>query len=225
MKIRVFLADDHHIFREAQCGLLAAQPDMVVVGQTGDGTQVMEQVAACAPHVVCMDITMPGMNGIDVTRDLKRALPMVKVVALSAYSDQRHVMEMLGAGASGFVTKMEASDELLRAIRAVLGGRTYLCPDVSGEMAGALVEQGRRSTPQVVLGERERQVLKLVTTGYTSAQIAEALSIATSTVDVHRRNIMRKLDRHSVAALTRYVVDNERGERPLSQSPVPDNTL
>jgi DNA-binding NarL/FixJ family response regulator len=213
MKIRIFLADDHHIFREALCSLLNAQTDMDVVGQTGDGLQIQEMVAACAPHVVCMDITMPGMNGIEVTRNLQRSMPQVKVVALSAFSDQRNVMDMLGAGAAGFVTKMEASDELLRAIRAVLNGRTYLCPDVSGEMAGALVEQVRRGRSAVVLGERERQVLKLVTTGYTSHQIAEELSIATSTVDVHRRNIMRKLDRHSVAALTRYVVEHERGER------------
>lgn len=225
MNIRIFLADDHHIFREALCSLLKAQPDMDVVGQTGDGLQVIERVQACVPHVVCMDITMPGMNGIEVTRELKRSLPLVKVVALSAHADQRHVMEMLGAGASGFVTKMEASDELLRAIRAVLQGRTYLCPDVSGDMAGALVEQGRRGRSTVVLGERERQVLKRVTTGYTSAQIAEELSIATSTVDVHRRNIMRKLDRHSVAALTRYVVDHERGERESALSVTPVNPL
>ena len=215
MKTRVFLADDHQIFRDALCGLLNAQPDIDVVGQTGDGLQVLDRVMACAPHVVCMDIGMPGMNGIEVTRTLHRALPLVKVVALSANSEQCYVLEMLEAGASGFVTKLEASDELLRAIRAVLQGRTYLCPDVSGAMAGAMASQGREGRVPVVLGERERQVLKLVTTGYTSAQIADAMSIATSTVEVHRRNIMRKLDRHSVAALTRYVVDHERGERDM----------
>src|SRR3990167_394134 len=162
-KVRVLLADDHQMFREALCHLLQSQPDMEV--------------------------------------------------ALSAYSDQQYVLDMLNAGASGYVTKAEASDELLRAIRTVLSGRTYLCPDVAGVVTGALVGQGGAARPTAVLGARERQVLKLVAEGCTSVQIADMLNIAPSTVEVHRRNIMRKLGRHSVAALTRYVVNNERGQR------------
>jgi DNA-binding NarL/FixJ family response regulator len=219
MKIRIFLADDHQMFREALRNLLQAQADLEVVGHTGDGLQVLELVRASAPHVVCMDLNMPGMSGIEITRTLRQTLPQVKVLALSAYSEQRHVLDMLNVGANGFVTKTEASEELLRAIQAVLRGRTYLCPDVSGHITDALLTQTGRGRPQVVLGERERQVLRLVTTGYTSSEIAQKMSIATSTVEVHRRNIMRKLDRHSVAELTRYVVNHERDERGFSASP------
>ena len=147
------------------------------------------------------------------TRQLLALMPQVKVVALSAYADQPYVLEMLQSGACGYVTKAEASDELLRAIRTVLQGRTYLCPDVAGVVAGAVVGQSDPARPAAMLGARERQVLKLVAEGCTSVQIADLLGIAPSTVEVHRRNIMRKLDRHSVAALTRYVVNNERGLR------------
>lgn len=212
-KVRVLLADDHQMFREALCHLLQSQPDMEVVGQTGDGMQVLDLARRTAPQIVCMDISMPGMDGAEVTRILRTVLPQVMVVALSAYSDQQYVLDMLNAGASGYVTKAEASDELLRAIRTVLSGRTYLCPDVAGVVTGALVGQGGAARPTAVLGARERQVLKLVAEGCTSVQIADMLNIAPSTVEVHRRNIMRKLDRHSVAALTRYVVNNERGLR------------
>lgn len=218
MKIRILLADDHQMFSEALRNLLDAQPDLEVVGHTGDGLQVIPLARATAPHIVCMDISMPGMSGIDVTRALQLVMPQVKVIALSAYSDQSYVQDILNAGASGFVTKIEASDELLRAIQAVLRGRTYLCPDVSGVLTDVFLGRSGRIRPAAVLGARERQVLKLVTTGHTSPQIAKLMSIAPSTVDVHRRNIMRKLDRHSVAELTRYVVNNERGDREFAPS-------
>ena len=201
------------MFREALSHLLQSQPDMEVVGQAGDGLQVLDLARETQPQIVCLDISMPGMEGTEVTRRLRTVLPQVKVVALSAFSDQQYVLDMLNAGACGYVTKAEASEELLRAIRTVLGGRTYLCPDVAGVVTGALVGQGGVPKSTAVLGARERQVLKLVAEGCTSVQIADMLGIASSTVEVHRRNIMRKLGRHSVAALTRYVVNNERGER------------
>ncbi|MEN9398705.1 MAG: hypothetical protein RLZ81_3235 [Pseudomonadota bacterium] len=206
MELRVLLADDHQMFRDALCNLLHSRPGLEVVAQTGDGLQVLGLARACAPHIVCMDIGMPGMNGVEVTRALRAAMPHVKVIALSAYTDQRYVMDMLGAGACGYVTKAEASDELLRAIEMVQRGRTYLCPDVSGAVADAVLNKGDRPQPTSALGARERQVLQLVAEGYTSNQIGQKLHIASSTVEVHRRNIMRKLGLHSVAELTRYVV-------------------
>jgi two-component system NarL family response regulator len=213
MKTRILLADDHQLFREALCHLLDTQPDLEVAGQVGNGLQVLEQARQTGAQVVCMDISMPGMDGTEVTRALLAALPGVKVVALSAYSDQQYVLDMLQAGAMAYVTKAEASDELLRAIRAVLQGRSYLCPDVAAVVTGAAVAQGGATPGSARLGARERQVLKLVAEGCTSNQIADLLHIAPSTVDVHRRNIMRKLNRHSVAELTRYVINNERGVR------------
>lgn len=213
MKIRILLADDHLMFREALCYLLHKQADLEVVAQTGDGLQVVPLACATVPHIVCMDIGMPGLNGIDATRAVLTELPMVKVVALSAYTDQRHVLDMLKAGAHAYVTKVEAGEELLNAIRAVLRGRSYLCPDVAGVVTGELLIGSGRVPLPAVLGERERQVLRLVAEGHTSNKIAELMRIAASTVEVHRRNIMRKLDRHSVAELTRYVVNHERGNR------------
>jgi len=210
MTIRILIADDHQMVRELLCHVLQVQSEWEVVAQTGDGLQVIPLIQTTAPHVVCMDISMPGMNGIELTRSILQQWPHIKVVALSAHDDQRHVLDMLDAGASAYVTKLEASTEVLNAVRAVLRGRTYLCPDVAGVVTDSML--GRRARSSVVLGERERQVLKLVAAGHTSNQIAQQLLIASSTVEVHRRNIMRKLDRHSVAELTRYVVNNERAD-------------
>jgi two-component system NarL family response regulator len=209
MKMRILIVDDHKMLRGALCQLMQAQPDMEVVGQSSDGHDIVTLVQQTAAHLVCMDIGLPGMNGIELTRLLSRALPNLKVVALSAYSDRPHVLDMINAGAKGYVTKVEDGDELLRAIRAVYNGRLYLSPDVAEVVTQSLIVKIRPGRPAVVLGARERQVLKLVAQGLTSSQIAAQLLIASSTVDVHRRNIMRKLDRHSVAELTRYVIENE----------------
>ena len=213
MKMRILIVDDHKMLRGALCHLMQAQPDMEVVGQSSDGREIVALAHETAPHLVCMDIGLPGMNGIELTRLLLQSLPHLKVIALSAYSDKGHVLDMLNAGATGYVTKVEDGEELLRAIRAVFHGRLYLCPDVAEVVTQALFQQIRPGRSMVLLGARERQVLKLVAQGHTSSQIAADLLIAASTVEVHRRNIMRKLDRHSVAELTRYVIENERWNR------------
>jgi DNA-binding NarL/FixJ family response regulator len=209
MKMRILIVDDHKMLRGAMCQLVQSQADMEVVGQSGDGHDIVALAQETAAHLVCMDIGLPGINGIELTRLLLRELPHLKVVALSAYSDKLHVLDMINAGAKGYVTKVEDSEELLRAIRAVYHGRLYLCPDVAEVVTHSLFQQIRPGRPAVALGARERQVLKLVAQGHTSNEIASQLQIAASTVDVHRRNIMRKLDRHSVAELTRYVIENE----------------
>ena len=213
MKTRILLADGHQMFREALRCLLQLQSTLDVVGITGDGLQVIPLAHDTAPHIICIDLDIPGMNGLEVTRALRTEMPQVKVVVLAAFAEQHNVVDMLSAGAKAFVTKIESSEELLRAIQAVLSGRTYLSPDVANVVTSALINNHDRTVSEVVLGNRERQVLRLVTTGHTSIQIGKLLLIAASTVEVHRRNIMRKLDRHNVADLTRYVVNNERGER------------
>jgi len=204
MKIRLLLVDDHQIFREALQRLLLSVTDVEVVGQASSGVEVLELARATAPHVVCMDINMPGMNGIEATRSLHTELPAVRVVALSTHLEQRYVLETLQAGATGYVTKSEGCDELLHAVRAAAQGRTYISSEVAALMAGDLLDQhaGHR---EKMLGPREWQVLTLVADGHTSHEIASQLGIAAATVEVHRRNIMRKLDLHSVAELTRYV--------------------
>lgn len=213
MTIRIFLADDHIMFREALCNLLRTHDHMEVVGQTGDGLQIAPLCSTLLPDIVCMDINMPGLDGIASTRQLRQLCPHTKVIALSAYTDQRYVLDMLGAGARAYVTKAEASDKLLHAIRVVQEGRTYLCPDVASAFADAALSPMETRKLGVVLSTREQQVAQGVAEGKTSSQIANALFIAPSTVEVHRRNIMRKLNLRNVADLTRYVMTQPKTEQ------------
>ena len=188
--------------------MLEKEIDIDVVGEAGDGAALLEVVARTMPDVAVVDIAMPGMNGIEATRRLLAGHPRLKVIALSAYSDRRFVLEMLNAGAKGYLIKASAGDELARAIRAIAQGQTYLCPEV----AGAIVEVARGKKPSLAgnasanLGRREREVLALLADGKSSSEIAARLHIAVSTVEVHRRNIMRKLDLHNVAELTKYAI-------------------
>lgn len=208
MNLRILLADDHQLFREALKLLLEKEKDIKVVAETGDGTEVPRLVKENAIDIVCMDVRMPGMNGIETTRRLVANGATVKVIGLSAYPDHQYVTEMICAGASGYVTKSEAGTELLRAIRSIMRNRVYLCPEVMEAVSGALYSSDGTSKGRAPnqLGARERQVLQLVAEGCSSSQIADRLHIATSTVEVHRRNIMRKLDLHNVADLTRYSI-------------------
>jgi two-component system NarL family response regulator len=210
MTVRILLADDHQMFREALGNLLRAEADVDVVGETGNGVEVLSLTATLLPDLVCMDIHMPGMDGIEATRELRRIYPRIRVIALSAFTDQCYVLDMLAAGASGYVTKAQASDELLRAIRSVARGCTYLCPDVAGVVASAASAAPSSAGAQVCLSAREKQVATRVAQGQTSIQIADALFIAPSTVEVHRRNIMRKLGLRNAADLTRYVLSQDR---------------
>ncbi|MDP2795064.1 MAG: response regulator transcription factor [Sulfurisoma sp.] len=208
MKLRILLADDHQMFREALRSLLEKDPRLDVAAETGDGLEVLRLVGEMSPDIVCMDINMPGMNGIETTRQITAAWPSVRVIALSAFSEPQYIQDMMNAGAAAYVTKAAAGAELLRAIDAASRDRTYLCPDATDAVKGILSGHGDETKGPARIGARERQVLQLVAAGFTSAQIADQLHIAASTVEVHRRNIMRKLDLHSVAGLTRYAIRN-----------------
>jgi two-component system NarL family response regulator len=207
-RLRILLADDHRMFREALRGLLDGMPDLEVVAETGNGLDVVGLACETAADIACMDIGMPGMNGIEVTRRLVAICPDIKVIAVSAYAERRYVLDMISAGAAAYVTKAGAGDELLRAIDSVRNKQMYLCPLAANAVAGALSAglTGNKGL-STQLGARERQVLQLVAEGVTSPQIAVRLNIAQSTVEVHRRNIMRKLNLHSVAELTRYAIN------------------
>lgn len=207
-KLRVLLAEDHRMFREALRYMLAREPDIQIVGEVGDGVELLQCAGEAAPDVVCMDVSMPRMTGIEATRRLLAMNPTIKVIGLSAYTEKHFVLDMLDAGAVGYVTKAEAGEELLRAIRATRSGRRYLCPSVAAMVAEALLPQPTGSAPNSRLSARERQVLQLIAEGNTSPQIAHSLYLAPSTIEVHRRNIMRKLNLHSVADLTRYAIRN-----------------
>ncbi|MDX8399608.1 MAG: response regulator [Gallionellaceae bacterium] len=212
--IQVVLADDHKVMLEALSMLLEKEKLIKIVGTSSDGRALLDTAASLKPDVVVMDVGMPGMSGIIATRRLVSAQPKTKVVALSAFAQEQYVLEMFKAGASAYVLKENASLELVRAIYAVMKGQKYLCPDVSAAVVNSTGIQPMAGSFQ--LSPRESEVLQLLAEGYRSPQIAKRLFISTSTVDVHRRNIMKKLELHNVADLTKYAIS--KGLTTVSQA-------
>ena len=208
MSIKVLLVDDHAIIREGLRSLLEKQPDMEVVADTDDGRKAFDFVRELLPDIVIMDITMPGLNGIEATRQIITKFPKVKVIALSIHSKRRYVTDMLSAGASGYILKECLFDELVQAIRAIVAGGRYLSPRITDVVINDYVK--RLSTvadsPLQSLSVREREVLQLVAEGRSTKQIALELHVSTKTIEANRRQIMDKLDIHSVAELTKYAV-------------------
>lgn len=207
MRIRLILVDDHALVREGLRALLEKRPDIEVAGEAGEGAAALKLVAELAPDMVVMDIGMRGMNGIEATRQIVAEHPEVRVIALSTHSDKRYVLEMLAAGASGYVLKEAAAEELYTAVRAVSRKRTYL----SEELAGVLEDDRAGQSPAAhlhasALSRREREVLQLLAEGRSSPMIARRLHISVRTVEAHRRNIMAKLNLYTVAELTKYAV-------------------
>jgi two-component system NarL family response regulator len=217
MSIRILLVDDHQMFRDGLRSILASKEGVEVVGEAGDGSVAVEMAAALTPDVVIMDIGMHGLNGVEATRRIKANDPGAQVVALSTHSDKRYVLSMLEAGASGYVLKTAAVDEMCRAVQAVVEGKRYLSPEITGVVVDAHLHapaQPGAPSPSP-LGTREREILQLLAEGQSSPEIARRLNIATSTVETHRRNIMRKLDAHSIAELTKFAV--REGLTPLER--------
>ena len=178
------------------------------MGEAASGREAIELAKKLTPQVVVMDVAMQDMNGIEATRQIRNACPGVRVIALSSHSDSRYVSAMLDAGACGYVLKANAYDDLRRAVDAACRGKTYLCADVTesvvaASLHGAGVATSASSTP---LTAREREVLQLLSEGLSSPEIGRRLFVATSTVETHRRNVMRKLGIHSVADLTKYAI-------------------
>lgn len=201
--IRLILVDDHQLLREALREKLSKEADIDIIGEAGDGRSALRLVAELLPDIVLLDIGLPDMNGVEITARLNDDYPDIKILALSMYSDKRFVMEMLKAGAAGYVTKTSAGSELLDAIRAVAAGKRYLGAEVAAAIADGVRDAADKTAR---LGRREREVLRLLTEGLRTPDIADRLHISTGTVEVHRRNIMRKLDLHTVAELTKYAI-------------------
>ena len=206
MSIRLMLVDDHKMLREALRTILERAGDIVVVAEAEDGAAALERARALAPDVVVMDIGLVGMNGIETTRRMLAENPAIKVLGLSAIGDRRTVTRMLEAGATGYVAKSAGSEELLHGIRAVAQGETYLYAGAAAAIVDSVRKQSLQGRQGETLGRREREVLQLLASGKTSVQIAGTLGIAAGTVEVHRRNIVRKLDLHNVAELTKYAI-------------------
>lgn len=208
MTIHIVLADDHQIVRQGLRTLLAAEPDMKVVGEADNGRATLKLVQDLAPQVVIMDISMPDLNGIEATRQILAETPEIKVIALSMHSDSLFVLNMLKAGASGYLLKDCALEELVKAIRTVVRQKTYLSPGVSDilikDLAGNWTSNS--SSAFSILTVREREVLQLMAEGRNTNQIAENLCVSVKTVEAHRKQMMNKLGIHSVAELTKYAI-------------------
>ncbi len=208
MKIRVLLVDDHTLLRQALRVLLENETDIEVVGELGDGKHVLDMAQQLDPDVIVMDVSMPAVNGIDAAKALLNKRPLSRIVALSAFGYKQFIMEMMDAGALAYVIKSAAGEQLVRAIRSVTNGETYLCPESAMTLIASQRNQDMNgmSNAKRNLARREIDVLRLLAQGKSSPQIGADLHIAPSTVDVHRRNIMDKLDLHSVAELTKYAI-------------------
>lgn len=202
--VRIVLVEDHQIVREGLRAILEKE-GLQIVGEAADGRQAIELVETMKPDVVVMDVSMPNLNGIDATKKLTLVDPKVKVIGLSMNSDRRYVLEMLGAGAVGYLVKSGAADELVLAVGAVMAGKTYLSPHISGVVVDAL-RHPNLTIGAKTLSIREREVLQLLAEGHTSKDIAHQLSVAVSTIETHRKQIMSKLGLHSIAELTKYAV-------------------
>ena len=215
MSIGVLLVDDHAIIREGLRSLLEKQPDMDVLADTDEGRKAVDLVRELSPDVVIMDVTMAGLNGIEATRLITSEFPEVKVIALSIHSQRRFIADMLSAGAAGYILKECLFDELVQAIHAVAVGGRYLSPRIADVVVEDYVK--RLSTtvdsPLAALTGREREVLQLVAEGKTTKEIALELHVSTKTIEANRRQIMEKLDVHSVAELTKCAV--REGLTPL----------
>lgn len=207
MRLRLLLADDHGMFREGLRALLEKHKDIKVIAEAANGREAVRLARDLKPTIAVMDVSMPDLNGVEATRRILKRSPKAKVIALSMHSDRRFVVEMLRAGAQGYLLKDCAYEELVRAIRTVAGGRVYLSPRIAGVVLEDCVRRAAsEAAPASALTAREREVLQLLAEGHGTKQIAARLHVSTKTIDTHRHNIMNRLDIHSVAELTKYAV-------------------
>lgn len=221
MDIRLMLVDDHDVVRTGLRSFLETQPGMKVVAEARNGEDALRRAAEAHPQIVLMDITMPGMDGLESTRQLKTLMPECLVLALTVHEDKQYFMEMMGAGASGYITKQAAADELVAGIRAVAAGNVYLQPALARwlledyqRLARQVGIQPRRHTEEAgeevvsldTLSARERQVLELVAQGLNNQQIGERLHLSHKTVARHRERIMGKLNMHSRTELVKFAI-------------------
>ena len=208
-KTKLLLVDDHEIVRAGLRMLFLAESDMEIVGEASSGEEALRTVEELSPDVVIMDVAMPGMTGIEATRRIKAAHPEVAVLALTMYEGEQYFFQMLEAGASGYVPKRAAADDLVSAIRVVRQGNVFLYPSMAKFLVSDFLqrEEGDETAAKTPLTPREREVLIYIAEGYTNREIAEALVISIKTVDRHRENIMNKLDLHNRVALVKYAIE------------------
>jgi DNA-binding NarL/FixJ family response regulator len=208
MKTRILLADDHQVIIDGLKALLSGEPDMEVVAQATDGLSVVPKVLEVAPEVLVLDLMMPGLNGLEVARQVRDRAPQTKVIVLSMHANDAYVVEALRNGASGYVLKQAEARALVDAIRAVMSGQRFLSPPLSEEKLERWQHDAKAAPldPYDTLSTREREVLQLAAEGLTSAEIGDKLSIGKRTVETHRANLQRKLGVKTQAELVRFAV-------------------
>ena len=205
--IRIFIADDHKIFRDGLVSLLSREDDMIVVAQAASGKEVLEQLHTVSPDLLILDIHMPGMPGEAICKWVKEQSPQMLVLVLSMHDESTYILKMLEAGASGYLLKEAGATELLQAIRTVAKGDTYYSQHVSQTILHQLIRgKQQRETNRIPLTKRELEVLRLIAEEYSNQEIADKLFISVRTVDTHRTNIIDKLDVKNTAGLVRYAL-------------------
>ena len=209
--IRVLLADDHTLLRSGIKALLEDEPDIAVVGEAEDGREAVKLAHALRPNLVLMDIAMPLLNGLEATRQIKREHPEIKVLVLTMYDHEEYYRQVLEAGASGYIIKRAAANELVAAIRAVYGGESVLSPTITRYVLEDYLsgETRKDEDDPNALSPREREVLQLIAEGKTSREIADILNLSIKTVQSHRTNLMRKLDLHDRGEIIKYAIQKK----------------
>ncbi len=209
MSIKIVVVDDHGIVRDGLRLLIEQQNDMEMIDEAVDGLEAVGFVRQLKPDVVLMDVSMPGLNGIEAARQIVKENPSVKVLALSGYSNKRFVTDMLKAGASGYILKENLSSELIRAIYAVAAGQRYLCPKVASIVVDDLIHAGTHESYKPLLDRltgKERELLQMLAEGKSTKGAAKILHVSVKTVDARRRDIMKKLNIYSIAELTKMAI-------------------
>jgi len=208
--IKVLLAEDHTIVRKGLLSLLKTETDIEVVAEAEDGRQAVEQVAHLKPDVVVMDISMPSLNGLEATRQIKKNSTDVKILILSVHTDKEYIFQALRAGASGYLVKKAAPMDLINAIQALYRGESFLSPSISKKVIEEYIKNASKMSETKDRSEnlsgREREVVQLIAEGLSNQKIAELLHVSVKTVETHRARIMKKLDIHNAAGLTKYAV-------------------
>ncbi|MFZ2361047.1 MAG: response regulator transcription factor [Anaerolineae bacterium] len=208
-KIRLLLVDDHEIVRAGLRMLFSAEPTVEIIGEAASGEAAVAAVEDLEPDVVLMDVAMPGIGGVEATRRIKASHPQVAVLALTMHEDEEYFFEMLAAGASGYVPKRAAPDDLMSAINIVRQGDVYIYPSLARLLVKDFLHRSEASAPETreELTPREQEVLTFIAEGYSNREIADVLVISVKTVDRHRENIMRKLQLHNRVELVKYAIE------------------
>ena len=205
--IKILIADDHTIVRHGLKQIVDAEAQMTTVGEAKNGNEVLEMARKTAIDVVVLDISMPGRNGLETLKDLKREHPAIAVIVLSMYPKDQYAVRVIKAGASGYLTKEDAPEELVNAIKKAFRGEKYISPEVAGLLAD-YIEQGSSDTPHKLLSDREYEVFCGIGNGKSVTQISEELYLSVKTISTYRTRIMEKTGMSTNAEITRYCIDN-----------------